>query len=296
MKKLIVVLFIGMLSFVGGLVMYAVGERQTLWQIWADKELSKYLLLSSLSVCIYLLYIHYSTLWVYRRVSWRVINLQYFFICYGGQLLISGLGSIVMALFMASLMSRWYYGLWLHQTSYFNADFYVVLVSTGLLQLFYISLHFFICRQRQDLGIKCQYLAEDKDYRKFRISKGVYDITKEQIAESKPHLQEQLDNLGIELHDIAYIYSFNKIRFLVMMDSTIIPNIELPLETWAFLLPNDQFLAVRRNLIIAKQTISKEYVIQGSRIGLILHPLFTKGKVTLSRVSTRIYKDWKAKQ
>ncbi|WP_160069124.1 LytTR family transcriptional regulator DNA-binding domain-containing protein [Sphingobacterium bovisgrunnientis] len=292
MKNILITLIIFCVSFVGGVLMYAIGEKESLWGIWDDPELFKYLSVSTLTVALYLIYVHRSIVWVNKKVKGDLSSTSFYIKRYGYQLLYSGVGSIILSIFISTIIVWFSQEKLLHQTNYFKVDFYIVLVSSLLIQIIYIVIHFMFSWKEYLFNNQIVLLLDDEKYITFLnvIDESRLMLTAGDVDRS---LNSELDKLSISLDDIAYIYSHNKVRFVVCRDECIIPYVDLLLEEWISILPSEDFNAVRRDLIVSKEAVVDAKHLKGSRLELVLDPPY-KGKTTLSRVATRYYKSWKS--
>jgi hypothetical protein len=123
---------LGFLSIVGGLMMYLINEEDGIFEIWNDNNLFVNLGSSILSVALFL-YASYQLAKIAPRIlPLRNRSVAYFLKYFCLQFLISGGGSMLLAIAFAAAIVYRNNGIWLGDTSYFRIDFFFVCLAVGL--------------------------------------------------------------------------------------------------------------------------------------------------------------------
>ncbi|MGJ1324877.1 LytTR family DNA-binding domain-containing protein [Sphingobacterium faecium] len=286
-KKTMWLVFI-LLSVAGGLVMYLINEHESLFEILDDQDLIKNLSISIASVALFLLVSYQSSTLVLKFVPYdqsKFAHYSWYFIL---QFLISGGLSLLTAICSAAVTVYANSGRWLGNTSYFSVDIYFVLLSTVFVQIVLFLIYFLVSSmQRQHRSEKLTMLLES-EYIKLLQEVAVRKLEMDSLAPEKQYLQE-LD--GIDLTDINYIYSEQKIRYIQseVRGKTMFEG--LTLSELIRVLPSDQFFLASRHLIINRSSVKSYRIMSNYNIELELNPPFHL-KTTLSETATRLFKAW----
>lgn len=286
-KKTMWLVFI-LLSVAGGLVMYLINEHESLFEILDDQYLLKNLSISIASVALFLLVSYQSSRLVSKFVPYhqsKVAHYSWYFVL---QFLISGGLSLFTAIFSAAVIVYANSDRWLGNTSYFSVDIYFVLLSTVFVQIVMFLIYFFVSSvQGRHRSEKLTLLLES-EYIKLLQEVTLHKLEMDSPAPEKQYLQE-LD--GIDLTDINYIYSEQKIRYIQseIRGKTMFEG--LTLSELIRVLPSDQFFLASRHLIINRSSVKSYRILSNYNIELELDPPFHL-KTTLSETVTRFFKTW----
>lgn len=246
-------------SILGGILMYCIGEEEYPWQMLDDPNLWINLPLAIISVAIYLIFTYISMLWVHKQLKSWTSFWNYMQRRLTMQLLYSAVPAIIVAVATAAVIVYLRLDIALWETSYFKVDFYVVLLVTFFIQFlcYGIDVVFFMFRNLKANKGSWQPYFDNNDFENsmyLRSLEKVEKATSLLSLQGYSHLQSILDSYGIKLGDICYIYSINKERVIRTPNGVII-DVKETIEEWGALLPPDDFMLVRRDLVVSRSSI-----------------------------------------
>ncbi|TDQ73665.1 LytTR family transcriptional regulator DNA-binding domain-containing protein [Sphingobacterium yanglingense] len=246
-------------SVLGGILMYCIGEDEYPWQMLDDPNLWINLSLAVISVAVYLLFTYASMIWVHKRLKSWTSFWNYMQRRLTAQLLYSAIPAILVAVAMAAAIAYFQFDTALWKTNYFKLDFYVVLIVTFFIQFlcYGIDIVVFVIRNlKASKGSWRPYFDSD-DFENLMYLRSMKNIGKAVSLISLQgfsHLKSVLDGYGIVKDDICYIYSINKERVIRTHLGTIVA-VKETIEEWGALLPPDDFMVVRRDLVVSRASV-----------------------------------------
>lgn len=277
------------LSVVGGFMMYLINEEDGIFEIWQDNNLFVNLGSSIFSVALFL-YASYQLAKITPRIlPFRKRTVAYYLKFFCLQFLISGGGSLLLAIAFAAAIVYRNNGIWLGETSYFRVDFFFVCLAVIALQIILFMFYFFCSFQQvHDDQNREQDMEQEADYVRLLEEVKVYQLTLGEGLLDIPCL-EKLE--GIDVDDIDYIYSEQKMRFIQSKSQgkTMLDGITL--EKLIGLLPKEGFFLAGRHLIVSRKAIVSYSRLEDYSIQLILDPPIHL-KTKLSETATRLFKTW----
>lgn len=280
-----------LLSVAGGLMMYLINEQENLFEILDDRYLIKNLIISIVSVALFLFVSYQSSTFIYKMVPLQQSKMAYYLWYFILQFLISGGLSLLTAIGSTALIVYANSGNWLGNTNYFSVDIYFVILSVVFVQLILFLIYFFVTFIRYDKqGVEHVDYVDclESDYIELLQEVAVLQLEMGTQLPEKEYLQE-LD--GIDLSEISFISSENKIRYIqsksrgkTMYDGYTLAELKL-------MLPPDQFFIATRSLIISRQAVKSYNRLPNYHIELELDsPLHLK--IKLSETATKFFKIW----
>lgn len=282
-------------SIIGGILMYCIGEDEYPWQMLDDPNLWINLPLAIISVAIYLLFTYASILWVNKRLKswssfWNYMQRRLTM-----QLLYSAIPAIIVAVATAAVIAYFRLDIALWETNYFKVDFYVVLVVTFFIQFlcYGIDVVFFIIRNVKANKGSLYLNFDNNDFENSMYLRSLENVEKAMSLislQGDSRLQSVLDSYGIVLNDICYIYSVSKERVIRTPFGNII-DVKETIEEWGALLPPDDFMLVRRDLVVSRSSVKSFKPRCRKTIEIVLYPLY-EFESYLSYEATKAFEVW----
>ncbi|QQD14256.1 LytTR family transcriptional regulator DNA-binding domain-containing protein [Sphingobacterium sp. UDSM-2020] len=279
---------LGVLSVAGGLTMYLINENEGIFEIWNDSNLFLNLGSSVFSVALFLVVSYQLAKLAPLILPLKYRTAAYFIRYFCLQILISGGGSLLIAILFAAIIVYSNSGLWLGDTSYFKVDFFFVCLAVIFLQVILFVVYFlFSFKQVNHIGDEQESDAE-ADYIRLLEEIKVYQLSLGGKMSETSRLKELQ---GIDLADVHYIYSERKIRYIQSerYGKTMFDGVTL--EQLITMLPKEDFFPAGRHLIVSRKAIASFKRLADYRIELTLDPPFHL-KSKLSETATRLFKTW----
>lgn len=265
-------------SVLGGILMYCIGEDEYPWQMLDDPNLGINLPLAVISVAIYLLFTYASMIWVHKRLRSWTSFWNYMRRRLTMQLLYSAIPAILVAIATAAAIAYLRLDIALWDTNYFKVDFYVVLLVTFFIQFlcYGMDIVFFIIRNLKVSSGSWRPYFDSNDFENLMYLRSMKNIGKAASLislQGGDHLKSILDSYGIEKDDICYIYSINKERVIRTHLGTIVA-VKETIEEWGVLLPPDDFMVVRRDLVVSRASVISFTPRCRKTTNIVLHPSY----------------------
>lgn len=263
-------------SVLGGVLMYCIGEDEYPWQMLDDPHLWINLPLSIMSVAIYLTFTYASMLWVHNYLKnwtsfWNYMKRRLLI-----QFVYSAVPAVLVAVVTAATIVFFRLDIALWQTNYFKVDFYVVLLTTFFIQFlcYGLDILFFVIRNLKTSNGSWRPHFDSNDFDNYmylRSLENVQNVGYLISLQGYSHLETVLESYGITQEDICYIYSVNKER-VIRTPVGVIVAVEETIEEWAALLPPDDFMMVRRNLLVSRASVKSFKPRCRKTTDIVLHP------------------------
>lgn len=283
-------------SIIGGFIMYLIGEQESLSEIWNDPKLIQNLTISIISVNIFLRIALSSMRWPLRLVPFKQRKLSYYIRLGLCHFVFCGTLLLLVAVLIAYIVLLIFQDTSIMDTAYFKGEIYFVWVAILCLQVVFFMINMMLSLTwpedpiwEEDWSDNLVY-EEEEDYKELL----------HELQFLRSGLQEEIrllpagyvqDVEGISTEDIAYIFSFLKIRELRTVNGEKFSCDSRTVLGWAALLSPEDFFLAGRHLLISRRAVKSVHRLPNYKLELELEPTF-EHKRTLSEEVTKEFKSW----